>query len=342
MKTWTIRDAWNDALVQPLKEYKPRQHLYASEIGQSHVDLVLKLRGVQPTNPPNERARRKFLIGELMEDIFQLVLLRCGLLIESQKRGEYQYDGLLSVHGRCDFIAGGKINYEENKKQIMNMRLSERMEGLSLGVLEAMYAASEGEELEPVVIEHKSVSHFMYERYAASEKANPHHIFQTFHYLKAFNMPKGIISYTSKDDGLLLEFPVYNPSSVEAAYKQEIGAITNWYQSGELPPLEKEIIFDELAAKFTSNWRIQYSNYLTKLYPKYERSDQYADAVKGRVSSWNRTIKRLQDIGAGKTTPTGKELKMTEGNRAAMDEMAEYGFNPLELAQKAVVEETEE
>lgn len=342
MKSWTIREAWNNALVSPLKDYKPRNYLYASEIGQSYVDLVLKLRGTQPTNPPNERARRKFLIGELMEDIFQLVLLRCGLLIESQKRGEYQYDGLLSVHGRCDFIAGGKINYEENKKQIINMKLSERMEGLSLGVLEAMYAASSGEELEPVVIEHKSVSHFMFERYSATDKANPHHIFQTFHYLKAFNMPKGIISYTSKDDGLLLEFPVYNPSSVEAVYKQEIGAITKWYESGDLPPLEKEIIFDEIAGKFTSNWRIQYSNYLTMLYPKYQRSDQYADAVKGRVSSWNRSIKRLQDIDAGKTTTTGKELKLTDGNRQAIEEMAENGFNAHSLAAVAQIDETEE
>jgi hypothetical protein len=347
MKNWSIIDSWNNSVASEDREIKPRNYLYASEIGQSHIDIILKLKGEKQTNPPNSRSKRKFMMGNLIEDIVYLTLLRCGLIIEAQKPGKFQYDGLLMVSGRCDFIAGGMVDYEKSKRLIIDMRLTEWMEAMSLSILGRIASEMGDTELKPMVIENKSVSHFMFEKYSKAEAPNPHHAYQLFHYLKSFGMDEGRILYASKDDALMLEFPVYNPSDVEKGYKKEIEIITEYYNSGVMPPKEDEIIFDQLAGKFSKSWKVEYSPYLTMLYPHYERPDQYADAVKPLISKWNRVLARIKKIESGeknkpnKKYPDGAPIVLTAKNIEAVDEMKRHGFEAFQLAKVADVQEEE-
>lgn len=347
MKNWSIIESWNNSVASEQREIKPRNYLYASEIGQSHIDIILKLRGEKQTNPPNARSKRKFMMGNIIEDIVYLTLLRCGLIIDAQKAGKFQYDGLLMVSGRCDFIAGGKIDYEKSRKLILDMHLSEWMETMSLSILNRMAQEMGDIELKPMVIENKSVSAFMFEKYSKANAPNPHHAYQLFHYLKSFNMDEGRILYASKDDALMLEFPVFNPSDVEHGYKSEIEKITEYYNTNTLPPKGEEIIFDSLAGKFSKSWQVEYSPYLSLLYPQYERPDMYADAVKPIISRWNRVLARIKKIEMGvklkpnKKFPDGAPITLTDKNIAVVDEMKRWGFDAVKLSKVADVQEEE-
>ncbi len=62
------------------REFKPRDYIYASEIGQGMYDRYLSMKGVITSNPPNEIALRKFKLGNMIEDFFKLVLYEIGLL----------------------------------------------------------------------------------------------------------------------------------------------------------------------------------------------------------------------------------------------------------------------
>lgn len=105
----------------------------------------------------------------------------------------------------------------------------------------------------------------------------------------------------------MLELPVFNPSLVEEEYKKDIVTMTNFLKSDELPPIEKEVVFSD--NRFSANWKIAYSNYLTKLYG-YKDQKEFDDKIKGKVAQWNRTLGRCV---------TGK--KMTELNLKVIEEI---------------------
>ncbi|MCZ2129206.1 MAG: hypothetical protein LC109_02955 [Bacteroidia bacterium] len=310
MNTWNILNAWNAAISGSDREVTSRDYLYASELGGADIDTILKLRGTKPTNPPNARSRRKFFAGNIFEDILFLALLRCGLMLDSQKKGEIQYDGLLRVSGRCDFICGGEINYEKCEQEIKDMKLSEHMELVSIQVLKSLSNEYGSMTLKPMVVECKSASDFMFRRYEKIQMAAFNHRLQAFHYLKSFHMDEARVVYINKDDCRMLEFPVFNPlggaSDIEETYKSEIKRLTEYYHSSELPPKEPEIIFE---SGFKKNWKVEYSNYLTMLYG-YKEPFEYAEKMKSICSRWNRIVKRLKD---------GKEL--TKDNKAGINEI---------------------
>lgn len=312
MNTWTIKNAWAAAVAGNDRQIAPRDYLYASELGGSDIDIILKLKGVQPTNPPNNRSKGKFFAGHIFEDALYLALLRCGVVLDSQKRCEFQYDNLMRVSGRCDFIAGGEINVEKSEAEIKAMKLSEHMESLSLIILHSLASEYGSMTLKPMVVESKSVSKTMFDKHERNNIPAFNHQIQTFHYLKSLNMNEGRVFYINKDDCRVLEFAVYNPmgeSDIEKFYKSEIERITHYYHNNIMPEKEPEVIFDE---KFTKNWKVEYSNYLTMLYG-YDRPDIYANKWKTICERWNRVLGRVI-----------KDAKMTEDNKKAIREIKEY------------------
>lgn len=312
MNTWTIKNAWAAAVAGNDRQIAPRDYLYASELGGSDIDIILKLKGVQPTNPPNNRSKGKFFAGHVFEDALYLALLRCGVVLDSQKRCEFQYDNLMRVSGRCDFIAGGEINVEKSEAEIKAMKLSEHMESLSLIILHSLASEYGSMTLKPMVVESKSVSKTMFDKHERNNIPAFNHQIQTFHYLKSLNMNEGRVFYINKDDCRVLEFAVYNPmgeSDIEKFYKSEIERITHYYHNNIMPEKEPEVIFDE---KFTKNWKVEYSNYLTMLYG-YDRPDIYANKWKTICERWNRVLGRVI-----------KDAKMTEDNKKAIREIKEY------------------
>ena len=104
-------------------------------------------------------------------------------------------------------------------------------------------------------------------------------------------MPEGHIVYICKDDLRMIEFGVLNPSPIEDKYKTDIEKMTNYIRTKTRPEKEPLISFDQENGRFTKNWKVEYSNYLTLLYG-YERPDIFADEWSKKAAQFNRVYGR--------------------------------------------------
>lgn len=326
---WSFFQAWNGSLGKRKDRIlTPRQHIWASELGGSYIDRYLKMTAVEPTNPPNMRSLRKFDAGNMWEGIAWFVLSRAGVLINSQEWLEYQLPDMLSVTGKLDFLAGGKPDWQKARSSVKEMSVNfgpfgEFISRQSLAIIDYL-SATYGNELKTLVLECKSVSSFMFDRYERTGKANPHHEAQLMHYLLSKNLPEGHIIYICKDDCRMLEFPVFNTpdgnSPTMQMYKSDVEKMTHFIKNKIEPNKEELIIFSEDLGKFSSNWKVEYSGYLTKLYG-FSEPEAYRALVDPKISSFNRGFSRLILSETGGTTPTGKPIKLTDGNLSAVEEM---------------------
>lgn len=290
--TWGFAEVWNQSLtVRPERPVIARDYVWASEIGGAMIDRYLKMTGVPQSNAPNTRSLRKFQAGDIWEWICALVLKRAGILIETQKKLNYQYPGLLRVSGKLDFLAGGQPDWRKARRELQFLGLPEMLHNASLAIINRLETTYGYEPLKPIVLEIKSTSSFMYQKYEETGQPNPNHRGQIFHYLKAEGLTEGHIVYVCKNDCQLLEFGVFNPSLAEDEYIADLRAITGYIQSSTQPPYEQEILFDDRRFRFEKNWKIEYSNYLTHLYG-YKTPMEYRERVDKRVSDFTRVLKR--------------------------------------------------
>ncbi|MFA5163788.1 MAG: hypothetical protein WC441_04725 [Patescibacteria group bacterium] len=325
---WTFYNLWNSSLENREERLlKERKHIWASEMGGAMVDRFLKMNAVLPTNPPNPRSLRKFEAGNIWESIIGFVLSRAGILISKQTYLSYQYPNLLEVTGKLDYCAGGKPDYDRAKNLVSNEFnwLPEFISRATIHIVEEL-KEKYPDGLDEIVLEIKSCSSFMFELYEKKGVGSPNHKLQLFHYLKAAGKSEGHIVYVCKDDARLLEIGVANPSSVEDIYKMDIAEITTYIQANEKPPLEKPIVFDDEFGKFSANWKVAYSNYLTLLYG-LENQFAFDSKFKPTVEKWNRVLGRVKNGD-----------KMTDKNLEALDEISEAGFD-IEQVKKAVLSE---
>lgn len=324
--TWGFASIWNESLEaqKNKKPPEPRDRIWASEIGGAMIDRFLKMKGTPPTNPPNPRSLRKFEAGNIWECIVGYVLKRAGILIDSQEWLKYQYEGLLPVTGKLDFMAGGMPDYD---KAIQAVRtefnwLPEFITKATQDIvttLKQQYPNGLGK----IILEVKSCSAFMFDIYEKKETASPQHRCQNFHYLKCKNMKEGHIVYVSRDDARILEVGVFNPSAVEDVYKGDIETITGYLKSDTRPPLEKSLVFDEQMGRFSANWKVGYSQYLTMLYGLKDQME-FDEKNKPIAERWNRVLGRISE---------GKE--MTDNNKTAIEEIAKAGFDIEMIKTKA-------
>ena len=78
---FSFRDSWNHSIEQAnSKPTEPRDYIYASELGGSVFDIYHKMKGEEPTTPPNLRSYRKFNAGHTWEWIIKMILYRVGAL----------------------------------------------------------------------------------------------------------------------------------------------------------------------------------------------------------------------------------------------------------------------
>lgn len=320
--SWTFFDIWNTSIEQgrPERALLPRDYIYASELGQSYIDRFLKMTGVSMTNPPNARAKRKFEAGNVWEWIVELILIRAGILTESQKECEYRYEGIddetksLLVRGRIDFIAGGTPDWDRAEAEIKELHLPET---IALGALRIVSELQKKypNGLDPIILEVKSKGSILFDRIERTGQPEPHHALQLYHYLKATGMKEGHIVYICREDCRMIEIGVYNPSDLWKPYIYDIQTLTRYIRKGERPPKEKEILFDSETFKFTKNWKVEYSPYLTYLYGYNEPIDYYQKTTR-IVGQWNRVFKRCVD--KAKMTPLNldviKEIKKSFSN----------------------------
>lgn len=311
---WGIAGIWNPSLLdREVRKTEPRDRLWASELGKAPVDTYLKLKGIEQTNPPNPRSLRKFEAGNIWEWIVSLILSRAGILQDAQKWTSYQYEEMLPVTGRLDFYAGGKPDYERATRELAQLNLPGVFLRASKNIVDTL-SKQYPDGLSTKIIEVKSTSSFMFDSYERNKTSSANHRMQLFHYLKAENISEGLLMYICKDDCRMLEIPVKNPSVVEDEYKSNIETISKYYYANEQPPLEKPIEFDSDLMKFSKNWKIAYSGYLTHLYG-FKNQMEFDNKYSPLVERWNRVLGRIAD---------GKD--MTDNNKAALEEMTKAGF----------------
>ena len=326
---WHFSEAWNKALEQI--EERPvvaRERLWASELGKPYIDVWLKLKGTPVSNPPNARSLRKFEAGNLFEWIVGLVLKRAGILQESQKWVSHQYEGLLEVTGKADFMAGGIPEIEKAKEELERMELPPSFyKGFNAVIQHLKTTYPNGLGIKPLEI--KSTSAFMFDALERTGLALKIHRLQACHYLISQKMPQANIVYICRDDMRMMEMPVLL-NAVEPEYRQYIEGISKFYKDDERPPLEKPIIFDEDMKKFSKNNQVAWSGYLTMLYGLKDQAE-FDERYQRTAEKWNRVLGRVK---------LGK--KMTPKNEEALKEVAEAGFDIEEIKAKAVVEEVSE
>lgn len=300
---WKLDQLWNECVYSSQKQLEPRDYCYASEIGQPMIDRYLKMKAVEPTNPPNIRSLRKFEAGNLVEWVVRFVLERAGIIQDSQERVMLEYPNLLKVSGRLDFLAGGCIDFERAQNDIVKSYLPDSIQASSLYIAQRLYDQYGDKPLQTKVLEIKSCSSFVMDMLERTEKPIKHHRLQLFHYMKGLGM-SGELAYICKDDLRMMCFPMYASQELEKEYLADLNAMTTYYLSDTRPPLEPLITFED--GKFKKNLGIEYSNYLTMLYG-FETPRDYSDAVKSKVARWSRVISRY--IKGDKITAKNEEVK---------------------------------
>lgn len=320
--SWGVAEIWNAALIdKEERKLEKRDYLWASEIGNPPIDTYLKMNATPYSNPANERARRKFEAGNVFEWIVSLVLKRAGILKDMQTRFEHQYEGMLRVSGKGDFIAGGAVNIEAAADFIEFLKAAEMPEVFTrcfdriVDYLSEKYPKGISE----MPLEIKSVSSFAMDKLEVQGLPIKRHRQQLFHYMKGGNYPKGLIIYLCRDDLRMMEFAVFNPSTVEDDYKSAIEVISEFYLSGTTPPKEKLICFDEEHGKFSKNLGVEWSPYLTLLYA-FETPREYSEIYGKKASNWNRVFKRVME-----------NAKMTDKNLDVLKEIVDEGFDIEEI-----------
>jgi len=317
---WTISKIWNESIEQ--RDERPiaaRNRLWASELGKSDIDLYYKLLGEKPSNPFDSRAFRKFEAGNLFEWIVKMVLIRCGIYQESQKWIGYKMDNnSLEVSGKLDHLAGGKPDYEKAEKEIANMMLPELFTKATTNILE-YFKKEYPDGLPQQGIEVKSTSSFGIEKVYATNEAMQGHDLQAFHYAYNAKLPF-ILLYICRDDLRMADLPILpdNQKLLEK-YQAKIKSISEYYNQKKEPPKEPEIIFDSKLERFSKNFNIEYSGYLTRLYG-YQTPNEYDEKIGPKVESWNRVITRIKD-----------KKEMTDNNKEKLTEISKYGFDLINL-----------
>lgn len=294
MNNWSFASIWNASLDKDRpREYKPRDYCYASELGRGLYDRYWKMKGRIPTTPPNARALRKFEAGNLAEYIMQQVLARAGVLRATQKPLE-DVSGSIGVHGRFDFEAGGKITALSSDELL---GLPESFVEIASGAISTL-KEKHPKGLREQGIEIKSCSAVMFEKYSVAP--GYHHALQAYFYARMTDKPY-LLVYVSRDDLRLQEWLILPDSTkwreeYEADLKKMSVFITLTEKEVEQYK-EPLLIWDEENKKFTKNWNVEYSSYLTDY--GFERSDLYAEASAKAVSALNYVAKRIME---------GKEL----------------------------------
>jgi len=321
MEKFLLTQVWNSTIEKNDKALEPRSRVYASELGGAMVDRYLKMKAEPYTNPPNSRSMRKFMAGDIWEWIVQTVLVRAGIKFMTQERVLVEYPGLLPISGRIDFIISGGAD-----EIAAGLSYDQTMPPFMQKLTEAIVNNFQGKNFEETILEVKSVGSFVFESLLATDNPKTHHMLQAAVYKKATGLPASVV-YVCRDDVRVLQYAIDTVfEDLEQMIIDDLKLITKYHNEDVEPEKEKLILWDSLAEKFTKNWKVEYSPYLTKLYSRkkneddkeetpFEFPDEYSEWVTPIVSGLNRVVKRIKE---------GKE--MTKSNEEWLEKSKEYGY----------------
>lgn len=299
MKHWTLADLWNEAFDFSEPPIKPREHLYASELGVSYIETYYKLKGVPYTNTFTAGARRKMEAGKLFEAIIRFVLKRAGILKRHQEKVDHQIKGFLPVHGRLDFIAGGsvdirqatefssliKILFDELEFPSIYLKIAEKL-------VEHLKSTKGGKVMHTYILETKSVSAFVYELIEKAMRPMNFHWVQNYHYLLGKDMPLGKVIYINRDDVRIMEKMVYNDKDAYQAYSGWVGQMSDYWRSQQVPPKEPLILWWDDTCNFGKNTMgVEWCKYLAMIYG-YKTTAEFREYITPIVQRFNRVMLR--------------------------------------------------
>lgn len=318
---WTLAEIWNTALVrQKPRSYEPRERIWASELYGADIDLYLKLNGVQPSNEPNKRSLRKFEAGNMHEWFIKLVLVAAGIYKSSQDRIEVQLEEkLLPVSGKIDFYAGGHPELHESLRNILgNMELPELYQRQAEALVQ-LFQEKYPNGLEEKILEIKSVAATVFDRIEQTGKAIPGHEVQAYHY--AHGTGKRVtICYLCRDDLRMYEVDIMpNDPNLHKRYKDRVKAISEAFRGGVEPSPEPLVVYDPDMGRFSKNFKVEYSSYLTRIYG-FKEPREYSDRFAPMIKSWNYVLGRI-----------AKNKNMTPKNMEALKQIESFGFNLDEI-----------
>jgi hypothetical protein len=323
---WSFAEYWNSSIIKDEREMLPRNYIYASELGGSYIDRLLKMQGVTPTNPPNDRSRRKFVSGNIWEYLVELMLRQSGLIYDQQTPVKTTFQtkyGEMMVSGKVDFLAGGIPNIKQSIDNLEALHLPEELRVMAGKIINGVNKYA-GQELDKTILEIKSVSSYAFQKVEASPYPLHGHAFQIYHYMQGLGLP-GVVIYISKDDCLLNEKKQFSPT-VHEDYMKDIEFMAKCYKEGTAPK-EPLLYFDALMGKFSKNLKVEWSNYLTMIYG-FDQPDDYRAVVDSKVSKWNRVLKRVKN--GDKITPKNEDV---------LDEITQAGFDYKDLLGKIEYDE---
>lgn len=316
---WSLSQIWNEAAIKEDKPLVKRDYVYASEVGMPFYDRYLKMNAIKYTNPPNSRSLRKFLAGNIWEHTTKQILVACGVYRHEEIKIDAQpYKDTLSVHGRCDFIAGGYIDTDISMKRLNELVLPDYLHVVGKKIIEVLGGAT----LQEIILELKSCSTFAMDKVERSKMAMPNHQMQAYHYQKNGKM-QASIAYICKDDCRMAQFDV-NEKIAEPLYRADLEQITKYFKKKKQPPKDPLAIFDEVLGKFSKNLGVEYSPYLSHY--GFKTPEEFRDAVKF-VDKWNRTLNRFVLAETGCKTPTGKPITITPKNKEIEKEIEKAGYH---------------
>lgn len=272
---WSIQEVFNEFFGTE-RELKPRDVIYASELGKSFRDRYYSMFAVKPTNPMETRVRMLFYEGQSKERDIMTILKITGLLKGYQRIANLKpTKKRLAVRGRIDMVAGGKIDWPKVKDKLdQDIKLLEaKAKGEShasdqlvlkrnarkvVEILSNKYFAT----LQELIYEIKTLNSQAFWRNKNDlTNAYPFHKLQIYSYLKATKLPEGRILYVSRDDGSLVEVPVFkNDKSLEALFKFDVETMTRYYKEKKVPPTEPWLVRGSRG--YEINWKLRYSPYL--------------------------------------------------------------------------------
>jgi len=258
-------DIWNEAMVGKERPIVERNYIYASELGQDFSKRWCSMKGLTPTNPFDARTKRKFMAGEIFEDIIVDVFVKAGIFEKSQEDAKVEFfpagETYLGVHGRPDAMT---LEVKDWDALIKHAETSEDIEdGLRETTLNLLKYLKKSfpEGMPKAIFEIKTVHSDTFWKYLDQLKRGyHHHRMQLGAYLKHFGIDRGYIIYVSKDD-LAIEQATVLLSEINQDIVDDVITMSGLLVKDVMPPAPPLIKWDDVKQKYAENWDITRSTY---------------------------------------------------------------------------------
>ena len=279
---WSVQGVWNQFQNVNPRPPRPYNFIRCSELGKDYWGRFMGMKGIEATNPFDNRVLRVFAAGDIFHDLVKNVFKSCGIFINSQddldENGKEQFSIIqgnehrLNVIGHYDIKVGGKPSEERIIKSVFNHSIDIAMEllkeirgkNMSLEDLASAFKFSDfivdrtrtiikklndtyPNGLKEMLYDVKSInSQAFWGKRSYLGEAYPHHQLQLYAYLKANNISDGRVLYVSKDDLSVQEFSVIYPTErLEQLLEKDVSEMSHYYLNDIEPPKPKSIVFDE-------------------------------------------------------------------------------------------------